>query len=76
MTRLDDAEAECADDNVKKTKKRLQQAGTALTQYVHRLAGHTAKKRLGDVRKDYQQAGQAIVPDLKTLRGQVQCPPA
>jgi hypothetical protein len=43
---------------------------------MHRLAGHAARKKLGDVQKDYQQAGQAIVPDLKKLRGQVQCPPA
>jgi hypothetical protein len=61
----------------KKAKKRLQEAGKAVTQYVHRLAGLPARKKLdGTLRTDFLQAGQAIAPDLRTLRGHLQCPPA
>jgi len=77
VSRLDDAEAQCSADDLKKTRKRLQQVATALGQYAHRLAGLAARKKLGDaVRKQYLQAGQALAPDLRTLRAKVQCPPA
>jgi hypothetical protein len=75
-SRANDAESLCEGGNLKKTKKRLQQAAKALTQYAHRLAGQAARKKLdGTLRTDFLQAGQAIQPDVKNLRGQAQCPP-
>jgi hypothetical protein len=63
--------------NTKKTKKRLQEAGKAVSQYVHRLNGLRSRKKLdGTLRTNFVQAGQAIEPDLSSLRAHVQCPPA
>jgi hypothetical protein len=74
--RTDDARTLCDDANVKKTKKQLQQAAKALAQYVHRLAGLPARKKLDvALRSELLQAGQAIGPDVKSLRSQAQCPP-
>ena len=57
--------------------KGLQEAGKAVSQYVHRLAGLRARKKLdGTLRTDFMQAGQAIEPDLGSLRAHVQGPPA
>jgi cysteine-rich repeat protein len=71
----DEAESLCDQGNLKKTKKRLQQAAKALTQYTHRLAGHPAKKKLDPaIRQTYANAGAAIGSDLKALRAQVHCP--
>jgi hypothetical protein len=76
-SRADDARTLCEASNLKKTKKRLQQSAKALSQYVHRLAGLTARKKLdAALRTDFLQAGQAIEPDVKTLRTQAVCPPA
>jgi hypothetical protein len=76
-SRTADAQSVCGTGNAKKTKKRLQQAAKALTQYAHRLAGLPARKKLdAAIRAEFLQAGQAIVPDLKTLRTQVACPPS
>ncbi len=64
-----------ASGNVKHTKKRLQQAAKALSQYAHRLAGLPARKKLdGALRTELLNAGRAIIPDVRTLRSQVQCP--
>jgi hypothetical protein len=74
-SRTGEAQALCGDGNLKKTKKQLQQAAKALGQYTHRLAGLPARKKLDDaLRGSYLQAGEAIAPDLKTLRAQAQCP--
>jgi hypothetical protein len=78
-SRTEDAQSLCdaGAKNAKKTKKRLQEAGKALSQYVHRLAGLPARNKLdGTVRSDFLKAGQAIEPDLSSLRAHVQCPPA
>ena len=73
--RATEAQALCGQPNLKKTRKRLQQSAKALSQYVHRLAGLPARKKLDDaLRQEFLQGGQAIVPDLKTLRAQVACP--
>lgn len=76
-SRAEDAQSLCDAKNAKKAKKRLQEAGKAVSQYVHRLAGLPARKKLdGTLRTDFLQAGQAIGPDLSSLRAHVQCPPA
>ena len=77
-SRTEDAQSLCdAGTNAKKTKKRLQEARKAVSQYVHRLAGLRARKKLdGTLRTDFVQGGQAIEPDLSSLRAHVQCPPA
>ena len=60
---------------VKKAKKRLQQAAKAMTQYGHRLSGLAARKKLDEVlRESLIDAGAPIGADLKTLRGNLQCP--
>jgi hypothetical protein len=70
-----DAEDLCRDSNLKKTKKRLQQAATALRQYAHRLNGLPARKRLDAVlRQGFVDEGAPIQLDLRTLRGAVGCP--
>ncbi len=75
-SRTDEGRTLCEASNVKKTKKRLQQAGKALTQYAHRLSGLPARKKLdATLRADFLQAGKAISPDVTTLRAHVQCPP-
>jgi CSLREA domain-containing protein len=64
----------CRGSNAKKTKKRLQQAATALRQYAHRLNGLAARKRLDTgLRQGFIDEGAPIEQDLKTLRGAVRC---
>ena len=78
-SRTEDAQSLCdaGAKNGKKTMKKLQEAGKAVAQYVHRLAGLRARKKLdGTLRTDFMQAGKAIAPDLSSLRAHVQCPPA
>jgi Concanavalin A-like lectin/glucanases superfamily len=70
-----DAEGLCRAANVKKTKKRLQQATKELTLYVHRLNGLAARKKLDPaVRHGFVDEGTAIHRDLRTLRGALRCP--
>lgn len=70
-----DAETVCAEPNLKKTRKRLQQAAKALVQYAHRLNGRPARKRLDpEVRQVFLDAGAPIAEDLGRLRGAVVCP--
>ena len=65
----------CGAANVKKTKKRLQQAGTALRQYAHRLSGLAARKKLDStLRQAFLDAAAPIRDDLKALRSAVACP--
>jgi hypothetical protein len=79
-SRTADAQSLCeanGKNDAKKAKKRLQEGGKAVSQYVHRLAGLPARKKLdGTLRTDLLQGGQAIAPDLQSLRAQLQCPPA
>jgi len=78
-SRTEDAQSLCdaGAKNGKKTMKKLQEAGKAVAQYVHRLAGLRARKKLdGTLRTDFMQAGKAIEPDLSSLRAHVHCPPA
>ena len=70
-----DAEGLCRASNVKKTKKRLQQATKELTLYVHRLNGLAARKKLDPaVRQLFVDKGTPIQRDLMTLRGALRCP--
>ena len=70
-----DAEALCRTSNVKKTKKRLQQATKELTLYVHRLNGLAARKKLDPaVRQLFVDEGTPIQRDLRTLRAALRCP--
>jgi hypothetical protein len=76
-SRTNDAESLCEGGNLRKTKKRLQQAGKALTHYAHRLAGQAARKKLdATLRTEFLQAGQAIASAVKQLRSGAQCPPS
>src|SRR5262249_27234717 len=78
-SRTEDAQSLCdaGGKNAKKTKKKLQDAGKAVAQYVHRLAGLRARKELhATLRTGFMQAGKAIQRDLSPLRPHVQCPPA
>jgi hypothetical protein len=73
--RLADGAGLCRESNVKKTKKRLQQAGKAMTQFTHRLNGNAARKKLdGTLRQSLVDAATAIGSDLKTFRGVIACP--
>lgn len=75
LGRLDDARGRCADDDLKKTRKRLQQTRTALGQYVHRLGGRAARKKLDEtLRLSFRDRGEAIASDVQTLRGALACP--
>lgn len=70
-----DAESFCRASNLKKTRKRLQQAAKALTLYVHRLNGLAARKKLdAAVRQGFVEEGTPIQQGMKTLRGAVRCP--
>ena len=65
----------CAASKAKKSKGRLQQVGRALIQYVHRLAGLPARKKLDDaLRRELLDAGTAIEPHVGTLRQNLHCP--
>lgn len=65
----------CAASKAKKSKGRLQQVGRALIQYVHRLAGLPARKKLDDaLRREFLDAGTAIEPHVGTLRQDLHCP--
>lgn len=56
----------------KKARKKLQQAGKAVSAYVHRLGSLTARKKLdATLRTDLQSAGSPIAADVKALRSQL-----
>jgi uncharacterized repeat protein (TIGR03803 family) len=77
LARTDEALALCGGDDVKKAKSRLAQVKKALTQYVHRLKGLAARKRLdATLRATFVGAGAAIAPDVTSLRGDLACPAA
>jgi hypothetical protein len=65
----------CAASNAKKAKVRSKQVERAVIQYAHRLAGLPARKKLDDVlRRAFLDAGNAIKPDVGTLRKNLHCP--
>jgi len=75
LARIDDARASCAASNAKKAKSRLAQVKKALTQYVHRLKGLPARKKLDTTLRDaFLGAGDAIVPAVVSLRAGLACP--
>jgi hypothetical protein len=70
-----DAEDACRDANLKKTRKRLQQAAKGLTQYAHRLNGRAARKKLDPgLRQSVLDDGATIQQALGALRNGVHCP--
>jgi len=65
----------CGQSNAKKTKKRLQQAAKAMNQFVHRLNGSAAKRKLdGTLRQTFVAAGMQVENDLNVFRSTVACP--
>jgi hypothetical protein len=64
----------CGQSNVKKTKKRLQQAAKAMNQFVHRLNGNAAKRKLATLRQTFVTSGTQVEGDVKTFRTAVACP--
>jgi hypothetical protein len=74
-TRKLGAEDACRASSLKKTKKHLQQATRAFTQYVHRLNGLAARKKLDPtVRQTFLDDGTSIQQALAALRNAVHCP--
>jgi predicted negative regulator of RcsB-dependent stress response len=74
LARLGDARGLCDGGNLKKTRKRLQQARKAVDQYDHRLGSLAARKKLDTaLRSGLQAAGKPIESDLRTLRSTVAC---
>jgi sugar lactone lactonase YvrE len=74
LAKLDEAEAQCAQGDLKKSRKRLQQVAKALAKYGHKLGSLAARKRLDEtLRLDFQGAGEAIRPDVSALRDQIAC---
>ena len=70
-----DAEGACRASNAKKVKKRLQQSAKAITQYVHRLSGLAARKKIDPtLRQSFIDDGTPIGQALGALRNAVQCP--
>src|SRR5579862_1188749 len=63
-----DAESACRASSLKKTRKRLQQATEASTQYVHRLSAVPARKKLDPtVRQSFLDDGTRIQQGLHAL---------
>ncbi len=74
IARTGDAETLCGQSSAKKAKKRLQQGGTALTQYTHRLTGLPARRKLDGLAQPFIDEGAPILRDVATLRGALHCP--
>jgi hypothetical protein len=65
----------CGQSNLKKTKKRLLQAAKAMSQFVHRLNGSAAKRKLdATLRQTFVHAGTQVQNDVKAFRATVACP--
>jgi len=74
-SRATDGGTLCGQSNVKKTKKRLLQAAKAMSQFVHRLNGSAAKRKLdATLRQTFVDAGTQVQNDLKAFRATVACP--
>jgi hypothetical protein len=77
QARTADAATLCGQPSLKKTKKRLQQAGTALAQYAHRLASLAARRQIDrTLRQGLIDQADPIRTDLKAFRTAVRCPDA
>jgi hypothetical protein len=73
----DDEEAAatfCGKSDVKHARQRLKKAARALIDYVHRLNGHAARKKLAAIRQTLIAAGQPIGTDLGSPKRTVTCP--
>jgi hypothetical protein len=73
----DDGEAGarfCAASDLKHTRQQLKEAIRALIDYVHRLNGHAARKKVPGLRQELVAAGEPIEADLKSLKRTVHCP--
>ena len=64
----------CAASDPKHTRQRLKHAIRALIDYVHRLNGHAARKKLPGLRPEFVAAAKPIKADLKSLNRAVNCP--
>jgi hypothetical protein len=74
-SRATDGGTLCGQSNLKKTKKRLLQAAKAMSQFVHRLNGNNAKRKLdATLRQTFVEEGTQVQNDLKTFRATVACP--
>lgn len=72
-SRATDGRTLCGQSNVKKTKKRLLQAAKAMSQFVHRLNGSAAKRKVATLRQTFVDAGTQVKSDLKAFRATVVC---
>ena len=74
-SRATDGGTVCGQSNVKKTKKRLQQTAKAMSQFVHRLNGGAAKRKLdATLRQTFVTAGTNVQNDVNAFRATVACP--
>jgi hypothetical protein len=64
----------CAASDLEHTRQQLKEASRALIDYVHRLNGHAARKKLPGLRQAFVAAGEPIEVDLKSLKRAVSCP--
>ena len=65
----------CAASNAKKSKTRLKQVERAVIQYVHRLSGLPARKKLDEtLRQAFLAPAEPLRADTKTLRKSAHCP--
>jgi hypothetical protein len=73
--RKETAEAECADGDTKRARKRLQQTGQKLAQFSHRLRSNSTRKKVPTeaAREPFALDGDAIRKDAKTLQGELAC---
>ena len=64
----------CAASDQKHTRQQLKQAIRDLINYVHRLNGLAARKKLSGLRQEFIAAVEPIEADLKSLMRAVHCP--
>jgi len=74
-TKATDGATFCRDANLKKTNKRLKQAGKTMTKLIHRLSGLAARNKLDPaLRRSLLDDASPIGTALKAFRGSVRCP--
>ena len=61
-------------DAPRRRRQQLKEAIRDLINYVHRLNGLAARKRLSGLRQEFIAAGEPIEADLKSLKRAVPCP--
>ena len=70
-----DAGTLCGQSNLKKTRKRLQQAAKAMSKLVRRLNAKAARTMLDlTLRQTFIDAGTQVQTDVTTFRDAVACP--